>query len=90
MTIWQGGLIVVATLSAFPCLYGLVRLLGWLKQRGWLSWQNERTGSSAMSCFVAMQQFVEPAVKHVHERNRRRDTGSKSTSAGNGPDADGA
>ena len=90
MTIWQGGLIVIATLSALPSLYGLARLLGWLKQRGWLSWRNERTRSSAMSCFVAMQQFVEQAVNHVHEQNHRRDKAGDNMPTAEGSNADSA
>jgi hypothetical protein len=60
ITIWQGGLIILATVSAFPALYGLYHLLRWMKQRSWLSCRNHRSGSSAMSCFVAMQQIIEP------------------------------
>src|SRR5437763_887036 len=52
--------------TGFPSLYGLYRLLLWMKQRGWLSRRNQCTDSSAISCFVAMQQFC------VQERQHRR------------------
>jgi hypothetical protein len=80
MTIWQGVLIILGVVCAYPVMYGLYRVFLWMKRRGWLSLRNYRSGSSATSCFVALQQFIEPSVRHVQElKTQRRDTGSKDT-----------
>jgi hypothetical protein len=81
MTIWQGALMILATVSAFPALYGLYRLVLVLKRRGWLSWRNQRGGRSAVSSFVAIHQLIEPNVQHVQEVKLQRRRGEHTPGA---------
>jgi hypothetical protein len=56
------ALIIVIGLAA---LYGLHRLALWLEDRGWLFYKHKKPSSSAVSCFVALQQALEPPIQHV-------------------------
>jgi hypothetical protein len=72
MTGWHvllGGLGVLGVAAA---LYGLDRLGLWLEDRGWLYYRRKKPGSSPVSMFVALQQFIEPGVKHVREVGQER------------------
>jgi len=51
------GLIIVCGPVA---LYGFHRLCLWLENRGWLYYMYKKPSSSPASCFVAMQQVLEP------------------------------
>jgi hypothetical protein len=59
------GFLVVMGIAA--ALYGLDRLGLWLEDRGWLYYRRKKPDSSPASMWVAMQQFVEPGVRHVRE-----------------------
>jgi hypothetical protein len=63
-------------------LYGLHRLCLWLEQRGWLYYMYRKPTSSVASCFVAVQQAIEPAVKHVHEMKETRRTPTSDATLG--------
>jgi hypothetical protein len=67
MTAWHilfGGLALLLVAAA---LYSLDRLGLWLEERGWLYYRRKKPSSSPHSMWVAMQQFLEPGVKHVRE-----------------------
>jgi hypothetical protein len=54
-------------------LFALDRLALWLEKRGLLYYRNKKPDSSPLSCFVALQQIIEPPAKHVmhiKEQNR--------------------
>ena len=77
MALWQwlvGALIVLGLFAAF---FWLDRFCLWLEDRGWLYYRRKKPSGSAASAWVAMQQFVEPGVKHVvqirQERRSRED-----------------
>ena len=59
-----GGVILLMIAAA---LHGLDRLGLWLEDRGWLYYRRRRPSSSPLSMWVAMQQYMEPGVKHVRE-----------------------
>jgi hypothetical protein len=67
MGLWYGlvGLLVLVALVA--ALFGLDRLCLWLEDRGWLYYRRKRPSSSPLGAWVALQQFLEPTVRHVHE-----------------------
>jgi hypothetical protein len=73
MSFWNAvlcGLIVVSGLAA---LYGLHRFGLWLEERGWLFYKHKKPTSSAASCFVALQQVLEPPIQHVlHVKEQKR------------------
>jgi hypothetical protein len=74
MTAWLFGTLVVMGIGV--ALYGLHRLGLWLEDRGLLYYCRRKPDSSPASVWVAMQQFVEPGVKHVREvrqENRKAD-----------------
>jgi hypothetical protein len=59
---------VISRLLGFallPACWLLDRLGLWLEDRGWLYYRKKKSSSSSLSSFVAMQQFIEPAVQHV-------------------------
>jgi hypothetical protein len=47
--------------------YGLHRFFFLLEKRGWLYYRDKKPSSSPASCFVALQQFLEPPTCHVHQ-----------------------
>jgi hypothetical protein len=68
IVIW--GPIIVGGLAA---LFGLHRLALWLEKRGWLFYKHKKPSSSAASCFVALQQVLEPPIQHVlHVKDEKR------------------
>ena len=77
MTGWHlllGGLALTGVAAA---VYLLDRLGLWLEYRGWLYYRRKKPGSSPLSMWVAMQQFMEPGFKHVREvgQDHRQDEG---------------
>jgi hypothetical protein len=64
LTAWLVGILVVLGIGA--AVYGLHRTCLWLEDRG-LLYYRRKPDSSPASMWVAMQQFVEPGVKHVRE-----------------------
>jgi hypothetical protein len=91
MSFWDAvlwGLTIVSCLAAF---YGLHRLGLLLEQRGWLFYKHRKPSSSTVSCFVALQQALEPPIQHVlqvMEENRHNAT--EETTAESGPSQGGA
>ena len=65
--IW--GLVAIGPVAV---LIGLHCLCLWLEDRGWLYYLHKKPSSSPMSSLVAMQQFIEPGVKHVVEVKQDR------------------
>jgi hypothetical protein len=59
------GFLLVVVIAA--TLYGLDRLGLWLVDRGWLYYRRKKPDSSPAGMWVAMQQFVEPGVRHVRD-----------------------
>jgi hypothetical protein len=69
---WYVLLLTLAILALPPSIYGLHRLCVWLEDRGWLYYHRKRSSSTAAGCFVALQQVLEPPVRHVHELKTQR------------------
>jgi len=73
MTVVQGLVPVAVTVGVAAALYGLHRLALWLEARGLLYYRNKKSESGAAGSFVALQQFLEPQVKHVrHVQEQKR------------------
>jgi hypothetical protein len=73
MSVWAVGVWCLIIVSGLAALYGLHRLALWLEKRGWLFYKHKKPSSSAVSCFVALQQVIEPPVQHVlHARDEKR------------------
>jgi len=51
-------------------LYALHRLSLWAEERGYIYYLHKKPSSSAASCFVALQQVIEPKVEHVIQVSR--------------------
>jgi hypothetical protein len=60
---WLTGAVIALALPI--AIFWFDRFCLWLEDRGWLYYRNKKPTSSAGSVFVAMQQFIEPKVKHV-------------------------
>jgi hypothetical protein len=76
MNTWHWLTIGLVGIGLIPALWLLDRLGLWLEDRGWLYYRRKKPSSSAMSAWVAMQQFIEPGVNHVvqiGEENRSED-----------------
>jgi hypothetical protein len=69
---WHLLVVGLAALAVVAALYGLDRLGLWLEDRGWLYYRWKRPTSSPASCWVAMQRFLEPGVKHVAQVGQER------------------
>jgi hypothetical protein len=73
---WHWFIIGLVGIGLIPTLWLLDRLGLWLEDRGWLYYRRKKPSSSPMSAWVALQQFIEPGVKHVvqvGEQHRRED-----------------
>jgi hypothetical protein len=69
------GLIIAAGAAL---VYGLHCLCLWLEKHGWLYYKHKKPTSSAASCFVALQQVLEPPAKHVLQvREEKRHHGEE-------------
>jgi hypothetical protein len=88
--LWWG----LAVVGGGAALYGLHRLGLWLEQRGWLYYRHRKSGGSAAGCFIALQEFIEPPVRHVRQikEEKRRPAeeeaggqGEPSAAKGDGP-----
>jgi hypothetical protein len=79
LSIFLWGLAILGGLAA---LYGLHRLCLWLERHGWLYYKHKNPSSSAASCFVALQQVLEPPVKHVFEMKQERRTHAEGETPG--------
>ncbi len=66
MTAWTIVMVFLALICLPATLYGLHRLCLWLEARGWLYYKHRKSGSSPASCFVALQNVLEPPARHVH------------------------
>ena len=59
---WHVGFLCLIVVGELAALNGLHRLGLWLGQRGWLHYKRKNPSSgSAVGCFVALQQVLEPA-----------------------------
>ena len=67
MEAWHWLVWPALAIAAVAALFGLDRIGLWLQDRGWLYYRRKRTSSSPMSSWVAMQQIIEPGVRHVVE-----------------------
>jgi hypothetical protein len=65
MSVWHWLIGGVAVLGLTAGLYGLHRLARWLEDRGWLFYTRTKPSSSPASCWVALQQAIEPGAQHV-------------------------
>lgn len=73
MDFWQWLTWALVAIGIIAILIGLDRLGLWLEDRGWLYYRRKKPTSSPVSALVAMQQFIEPGVKHVVEvRHKKR------------------
>lgn len=80
MSPWHWILGVLALVGLAGLLYGLDRLGLWLEDRGWLYYRRKKPQSSPMGMWVALQQAIEPRVRHVQEveqHRRQEDEGPK-------------
>ena len=51
----------------------LSQVVARLEQRGWVFYKHKKPSSSAASCFVALQQVLEPQIQHVlHVKEEKR------------------
>lgn len=67
-----GLVALLVALSLVPVLRLLERLWLWLEKRDWLHYRNEKPTGSSMSAWGALQQFVEPGVRHVIQVKQRQ------------------
>ena len=72
MALWQWLLGAFIVVGLFVALFWLDRFCLWLEDRGWLYYRRKKPSSSAASAWVAMQQFIEPGVKHVVQIKQER------------------
>jgi hypothetical protein len=67
MTAWHWLLVALTAPATAAALYALHRLALRLEDRGWLYYRRKKPESSPAAMWVAMQQFIEPGVRHVRE-----------------------
>ena len=72
MVAWHWLALVLALVGLLTALYWLDRLGLWLEARGWLYYRHRKPASSPASAWVAVQQFIEPGVRHVREVREER------------------
>ena len=62
---WSVVFWTLAAVIGLGGLYALHRLALWMEERGYLYYLHKKPSHSAASCFVALQQVIEPKVEHV-------------------------
>jgi hypothetical protein len=67
MEFWHWLEWLALAVGSVAALFGLDRLGLWLEDRGWLYYRRRKPTRSPMSGFLAMQQFIEPGIRHVVE-----------------------
>jgi hypothetical protein len=67
MDTWHWLLVGLVVIGLVPAIWLLDRLGLWLEDRGWLYYRRKQRTSSSLGVWVALQQFIEPGVKHVVE-----------------------
>src|SRR5262245_4560367 len=67
MNLWYVFLTVLVLIGGVAGLYGLHRLGLWLEERGWLYYKHKKPDGGTTSCFVAVQEVLEPQITHVLE-----------------------
>ena len=72
MSFWAVAVWSLIIASGVAALYGLHRLALWLEEHGWLFYKHKKPSSSAVSCFVALQQALEPPIQHVLHVNEEK------------------
>jgi len=75
MSVWYVLLSVLMIFVGLAVFYLIHRLGLWLEERGWLHYKNKKPDSSGGGCFIALQQVLEPPIKHVRhvkEENRHQ------------------
>jgi hypothetical protein len=73
---WQVLFWVLVGVGVIAALLGVDRFCLWLEAHGWLYYRHKKPSSSPASAWVALQQFVEPGVKHVIEvKDHQREQG---------------
>jgi len=73
MSFWNAVLWCLIPIGIFTALFGLHCLGLWLEKQGWLFYKHKKPTSSAASCFVALQQVLEPPIQHVlHVKEEKR------------------
>jgi hypothetical protein len=84
MGFWDGCLIGVAVLAALAAPYGVFRLCLWLSERASLYQKQEKSGASVASCFVALQEVIEPPATHVFQVKEQGRAHSEEEATGEG------
>ena len=65
MNTWPVLFWALATTGGLGGLYALHRLALWMEERGYIYYLHKKPSNSAASCFVALQQAIEPKVEHI-------------------------
>jgi hypothetical protein len=72
MALWRWLVGALIVLGHFVAFFWLDRFCLWLEDRGWLYYRRKKPSSSAASAWVAIQQFIEPGVKHIVQIKQER------------------
>jgi hypothetical protein len=72
MGVWHAVLAVLFIVGGLAALHRLHRFCLWLEDHGWLYYKHKKPSSSAASCFVALQQVVEPRQHFVQVQEEKR------------------
>jgi len=67
MESWHWLVWPALAIGAVAALFGLDRLGLWLEDRGWLYYRRKKPTSSPMTALVAIQQAIDPGIRHVVE-----------------------
>ena len=84
MNTWPVLFWALAAAGGLGVLYALHRLALWMEERGYLYYLHKKPSSSAASCFVALQQIIEPKVEHVIHVSRVNHLHGEEGSSGQG------
>ena len=67
MESWHWLVWPALAIGAVVVVFGLDRLGLWLEDRGWLYYRRKKPTSSPMTALVAIQQAIDPGIRHVVE-----------------------
>ncbi len=84
MDVWTTVFWTVCVAGGAGLLYGLHRIALGLEERGHLYYLHKKPKGGGASCFVALQQALEPQVQHVIQVTDERHLRGKKGGSGQG------
>jgi hypothetical protein len=79
-------IVILIIVGVIGGLIALDRLLLWMEAKGWIYWRKVKPRGGGLAVgLMAMQQFIEPDVRHVREERDQRRAADSAEAGSNDP-----